>query len=252
LNMRNAGTLLMRKMFSAVLGLTILVSVNHGHASDAESRLIVPEPYRKFTLYTQEYGGLKPKVLVVFHGFASAMPNGAFKRLRKAVSEHYSVLGFNYDYFDHDANLAVFNQAWENVLKHHEVTFSGSSLGGFWANFYAQIFDVKRILLVNPVIEPHAQLQQFIGPVYVEKRGIELVVTQADIDTYEGLTSPSGGGVRRLILLTRDDKVIDYKRTVDHFTEEDDTLLIFDKGGHTLDLNKPRFRDPIIKFFIQD
>ncbi len=40
------------------------------------------------------------KVVVVFHGFRSALPNGAYKRMRKFFKDSHTVVGVNYHYFE--------------------------------------------------------------------------------------------------------------------------------------------------------
>ncbi len=210
---------------------------------------LISEKYKKFTLYHAEEGVLKDDVIVVFHGFMSAMPNGAYKRLREALAEHYSIVGFNYDYFDIKANHIAFDAAWTEVLQSRNVTFVGTSLGGFWANYYAQKYNVQRLLLVNPVVDPYRQLQQFIGRHYVEKRQVELIVTPKDIENYKGLHSPNSGASERLVIVTRDDAILNYQLTFDLFEgEPGNEVLVFDKGGHTLNLREPRFMGEILKF----
>lgn len=214
----------------------------------AQAKDVTYGVYSEFTLYNADNGPLKDDVIFVFHGFGSAMPNGAYKRLYKAYSGHFSVIGFNYDYFDLEGNDEAMELVWTRVLVDRNVIFGGTSLGGFWANYYAEKYGVKRVLLANPVVDPVNQLRQFIGKHYVEKRNKELIVTAAKVDRYKGRVSAAKPGLSRLVILTRDDEILDYRLAEEKFTGAQDTVAVFNEGGHTLDLSQERFLNIIGAF----
>lgn len=204
--------------------------------------------YDAFTLYNAEGPFLKDEVILLFHGFASAMPNGAYRGLYAAFSERFSIIGFNYDYFDLDRNDALMESAWTTLLKDRDVTFAGTSLGGFQANYYAERYSVPRAVLVNPIVDPVAQLAQFVGQVRVEKRGLDLTVTEADLMRYADRTAPPAPGPERLVILATGDETLDYRMAEAAYAGPGNTVLVFEGGGHTLDLNDPLYLDPIRTF----
>lgn len=207
--------------------------------------------YRKFTLYNADEGGLKDEVIIIFHGFKSAMPNGAYKRLHKAFHDRFSVVGFNYDYFDIKANEEAFALLWDKALKGRKIISAGTSLGGFWANHFAYKYNIKKVLVVNPVVDPVTQLQQFIGRHYVERRQTELIVTAEDLEHYRGIEIPVDESTSRLVLLSRDDEVLNYKRALEKYSGKlGNKVIVFDEGGHTLNLREPRFMDVIREFLV--
>ena len=123
-------------------------------------------------------------------------------------------------------------------------------MGGFWANYFTGKFGIEKLLIINPVVDPVKQLQQFIGRHYVEKRKKDMVVTAEDIENYRDLEVPTSNGTRRLVILTRDDQVLDFQLALDEYSNsESNKVVVFDKGGHTLNLDEPRFMS-IIKNFI--
>lgn len=205
-------------------------------------------PNDELTLYNAAKGPLKDDVLFVFHGFGSAVPNGAYKRLFKAFSEKYSVIGLNYDYFDFAANDAFMELVWQSVLKDRNVTFAGTSLGGFWANTYAQQYGVKRLVLVNPAVDPAEQLKQFIGQMEVEKRNKVIDVTAEAVESYRARTTAPEPGIERLVILSRDDAVLDYRLGEEAYDLPGTQIIIFDDGGHTVDMRDRRYLEPIAKF----
>ena len=207
------------------------------------------DKYRKFTLYNADEGGLKDEVIVIFHGFKSAMPNGAYKRLHKTFHDRFAVVGFNYDYFDIKANEDAFALLWDKALKGRKIISAGTSLGGFWANYFAYKYNIKKVVVVNPVVDPVAQLQQFIGRHYVEKRQTELIVTAEDIEHYRGIEIPVDDSTSRLVLLSRDDEILNYKLALEKYSNKlGNKVVLFDEGGHTLNLRQPQFMEVIREF----
>lgn len=206
--------------------------------------------YDEFTLYNSEGTTLKDDVLFLFHGFASAMPNGAYKSMYREFSPRYSVIGFNYDYFDLDANDRVMELVRKRVLEGRNVVFGGSSLGGFMANYYAEKYGVGQVVMVNPVVDPPTQLRQFLGRIVVEKRRKEIEVTEEELNRYRNRVADAVPGIRRLVILSRDDETLDYSLAERKFTGPGNQVVIFDDGGHTPDLNQQRYVD-LLSGFLQ-
>ncbi len=221
-----------------------------GTTSTAQPREIRFGSYDEFTIFNYEGERIRDDVLFVFHGFGSAMPNGAYDKLYHAFSEHFSIIGFNYDYFDFASDDAAMDLVWERLLKDRNVVFAGTSLGGFWANYYAEKYGVERAVLVNPVVKPAEQLRQFIGQYTVAKRGKDIIVTEEDVNSYAYRTSPPASGITRLILLSRDDQILDYRLAEQSYAGEGNTVIVYDEGGHTVNLNQDRYLDPIRSFLL--
>lgn len=207
--------------------------------------------FEEFTLYNADHRPLQDKVIFMFHGFGSAMPNGAYERVHRAFAKEFSVVGFNYDYFDLAANDTIMDLVWEWVLKGRNITFAGTSLGGFWANYYGEKYGVERVMIINPVVAPVEQLSQFIGKHYIKKRGYELEVTQADIDRHTDRAAPPVPGIERLVILSRDDAVLDYRLAEAAYTLEGTELVLFDDGGHTVDIAQERYLE-LLRGFLFD
>ncbi|MGI9401774.1 MAG: YqiA/YcfP family alpha/beta fold hydrolase [Rhizobiaceae bacterium] len=207
--------------------------------------------FDEFTLHNAGEESLKDDVILIFHGFRSAMPNRAYKRIYKAFKDDYSIVGFNYDYFDIEANNSAFERAWEKHFEDRNVIAAGTSLGGYWANYFTAKFGIDKLMIINPVVDPVNQLRQFIGRHYVEKRQKEMVVTEEDIEKYRNITIPANTNTRRLVILTRDDEILDFNLALDKYSDSElNNVVVFDKGGHTLDLEEPRFMS-IIKNFVK-
>ncbi len=233
------------------LSMCLMALLPTASATQAEARDIRFGTYDEFTLFNYDGEQVKDDVLFVFHGFGSAMPNAAYDKLYQAFAEHFSIIGFNYDYFDFEENDAAMEAIWQGLLKNRNVVFAGTSLGGFWANYYAEKYGVERVIMVNPVVKPAEQLRQFIGEYRAEKRDKDIIVTEEKVNRYADRTSPPKPGIDRLIFLSRDDKILDYQLAKDAYSDAGNTLTVFDEGGHTVNLNQDRYLDPLRAFLLQ-
>jgi hypothetical protein len=58
---------------------------------------------------------------------------------------------------------AAITLATDLIDRHGVTTVIGSSLGGYYATYLAETFDLKGVL-VNPAVVAHLSLQQYVGP----------------------------------------------------------------------------------------
>ncbi len=207
--------------------------------------------FDEYSIYTADKDGFKAKILLLFHGLKSAHPNGTFRRMEKAFSKDYSVVGFNYDYFDIDGNKRELNELWEKYMKGHEVTVLGTSLGGFWADYFANEYDIPKMVLVNPVIKPLTDLKQFIGPQYSERRQKHFDVTAEDVARYGQVHIKSSPVTQSMVFLSEDDPVIDYSNALHKFQKNKRSeVFVFKKGGHSVPLSDPRYLT-VLRLFLE-
>lgn len=206
--------------------------------------------FGEYSIYTADKQGFKDKILLLFHGLGSAHPNNTFRRMEKAFSGNYSVVGFNYDYMDVDKNILEFQDLWDRYLKGQEVIVLGTSLGGFWADYFANKYDIPKMVLVNPVTDPRSDLSQFIGTRYSERRQKYFDVTVSHIDAYDRIIKSTSTITRSLIILTEDDPVIDYRRALRKYGANiNSEVIVHRKGGHSLPLSDPLYLSVLKVFF---
>ena len=183
--------------------------------------------------------GLRDDVIVVFHGFKSAMPNGTYKRLRPHFTDTHSVLGFNYDYFDTAETVRRFTAFARERLAGRRVVLIGTSLGGFWANYFGNRIDAHKVVVLNPVTEPDRQLRKYVGQtVFSERRNLTFGVAAHDVAVYEGVRPTENAGIRVLAIVTEDDEKLDYRAALGFYRARANAeVALYDSGGHTLDLD---------------
>ncbi len=209
----------------------------------SEGRAVELGGFFEHTLYTQEgepAEDYKPQVLLLLHGFKSAMPNNDFGLIHEAFGEAYTVAGYNYDYVDVAANAGDIDQLVEQVLKDRRIIVIGTSLGGFWADYMAKRFEIDGAILVNPSVKPEETMRRNLGDQHSKKRMSDFTVTEVAVKAYSLLDQPDRSGARRLVLLSKDDEILDYREAVEAFHGTPDTeTIVFDEGGHNLPLERP-------------
>lgn len=195
------------------------------------------------TLYTQDgepAEAYKPQVLLLLHGFKSAMPNSDYGVVRESFAESHTVAGFNYDYVDVAANVREFDELFAKFLGNRAVIAIGTSLGGFWADYLVNRFEIDGAILINPSVKSDDTMRRNMGEQYSKKRQVKFTVTEAAVKAYAGLDYPARSGARRLVLLSEDDEILDYRVAAAAFAGDPGTkVVVFEEGGHNLPLDRP-------------
>jgi predicted esterase YcpF (UPF0227 family) len=105
--------------------------------------------------------------------------------------------------------------------KSFPIVFVGTSLGGFWANYFAQLWDTQCVI-VNPAVLPSEEL-------------VKLGVSKNIANLYKPYEARVYGISRddnRISLFTaKDDEVIPYEGTLKAFPKTASTIVT-DTGGH--------------------
>lgn len=208
--------------------------------------------YFPYTVY--EAGGASPEaykqsVIVIFHGFNSAIPNPTYRAFRKRFGASHTVVGFNYDYLDAARNMAELEAFQERFLTGRDVTAVGTSLGGFWADYFANRFGAARLVVVNPVVDPVATLSHFLGEQYSEKRKQKFTVNWQSLDNYRPVPRLDNPATRKLAVLMADDTLIPSTAAQKKYGDaQNATVRLYRSGGHSPDFSQHECMDAIAAF----
>lgn len=207
------------------------------------------------TLYTangEPAEDYKDRVILVFHGFKSAMPNRTYYDLQEAFGAHYTVAGFNYDYTDVAANRRELDDLFERFLEDRDVIVIGTSLGGFWADYAARRAGADAVIMVNPSVKPEETMRRALGEQYSKKRQLSFTVTEAHAAAYAAATPAAPVPTRRLLLLTADDELLDHRVAAEAYAEIEGTeTVVFETGGHSLPLARPDVMETLRRFIAE-
>ena len=168
--------------------------------------------------------------IIYLHGFLSVGNSEKARTLRAAFPDQAHL---SPDLtFDPDDNLRVISDLLATLPK-APVIFVGTSLGGFWAHYFAQTTE-KSCVIVNPCIQPTQSFKDRCGdyPNYVT--GEKVSVTPHALARYrdleqdlEAIYDPK----RVHLLLAKDDDVLPYGPALKAF-EGCSTLIVTESGGH--------------------
>lgn len=169
--------------------------------------------------------------IIYLHGFASV---GKSAKSDALIAEFGSdnVYAPNLP-IDPDDTFKIVSDIVHNATS-FPVMFVGTSLGGFWANYFAQKFDAHCVI-VNPSVNPDVTMEARVGTVNTNYlTGEDIVITPEIVQKFkkykdEANTLYNGSLVN--IFLAKDDDVIDYNNTLKTLTYYN-SLTITDDGGH--------------------
>ena len=112
-----------------------------------------------------------------------------------------------------------------------EVTFIGSSLGGFYATYLAEKLDCRAVL-VNPAITPHLGLAAYLGTQKNLHSGEPYELTRAHLEGWRALLVERIDPEKYLLLLETGDEVLDWREAARKYAGA--RTVIRDGGDHSL------------------
>ena len=135
-------------------------------------------------------------------------------------------------------------RAIEASLGPGEVCFVGSSLGGFYATYFAEARG-GRAVLINPAIEPYVGLRAYLGPQRNLHSGEAYALTEAHLRAWQELEVSRITPSRYLLLVETGDEVLDYRKAVRRYAGCEQVVV--EGGDHSLQ-SFPRHLARILEF----
>lgn len=112
-----------------------------------------------------------------------------------------------------------------------DVTLVGSSLGGYYATWFAEKKGLRAVL-INPAIRPHVGLEACLGAQKNLYTGETYEFTRADLAALQAIYLERVDPERYLVLLETGDEVLDWRETAGKY--EGARMAVRDGGDHTL------------------
>ena len=112
-----------------------------------------------------------------------------------------------------------------------EVTFIGSSLGGFYATWFVERRG-GRAVLINPAITPHVGLEAYLGPQKNLYTDVPYELTREHLEGWRRLLVEQVDPEKYLLLLETGDEVLDWREAARKY--EGARTVIRQGGDHTL------------------
>ncbi|MDB4542128.1 esterase [Pseudomonadales bacterium] len=106
--------------------------------------------------------------------------------------------------------------------------FMGSSMGGFYANHFAQKYGGKAVL-INPAVYPHRLLTAFLGPQINPHTGETYTLRKQHMIELQALiVDPMTRPQQRMVLLQTGDETLDYREAADYYAA---SICHVEQGG---------------------
>ena len=188
---------------------------------------------------------LMVRTILYFHGFASSSDSDK----AKIIKNHISKVSKKIKIFipDLSNNFKQANNQINELIKKNEkdFVFMGSSLGGYYANFFANINNSKAIL-INPAIPPLKGFEEYLGENENYSTGEKFNVNKEDIKFLRSLVVKKFNNQKNtLVLLESGDEVLYYIETAKYF--KGSNIEITYGGSHTYESITQKL-EKIVKF----
>ena len=177
-------------------------------------------------------------MILYIHGFASC---GNSKKTRLLTQTFEKVLSPNIP-VDPDEAISFIQKL---ILDNDVSTIIGSSLGGFYAAYFAEKFQIKAILL-NPSTQPFLTLAPYVGTNEFFCNGEPFQWTREHVNKlFSYSISKDSIKVPLLVLLQKGDEVLDYTKAAEFY--ENYQVIVQEGGNHRFE-NLDEYLDMIREF----
>ena len=172
--------------------------------------------------------------IIYLHGFNSDGNGSTAMQLKQHYKEN--IICPSYDYINVDNGYKQLNSIIGPLSKNNDLILCGTSLGGWWTNYFSEKYNIKCIL-VNPALNPSESLKKFIGITKNFSSGKESPFTLENVKEYAKYKTTESPNVYKTIFLGAKDTLIDPKITAEYFKNRN--VIIDQDEEHRLgDVNK--------------
>ena len=157
-------------------------------------------------------------IVLYFHGFASSSKSDKVEILKKFFSDE--ITNAKIIVPDLSNNFSETISQIEKLIERYskfEICLMGSSLGGYYASYFATKLKAK-VVLINPAIYPLEGFDIYLGKNENFSTGEEFYITDEDIKYLRTISYKKYKNQRNtLILLESNDEVLSYKNTCSYY-----------------------------------
>ena len=171
-------------------------------------------------------------MIVYLHGFNSSPQSSKARYLGRYLQGRGMEDEFSCPQLPPLPDLAVRRiEAELKRLQGRKITLVGSSLGGFYATWFAEKKGLRAVL-INPAIDPHVGLRALLGPQQPYHGGERYELTEEHLRQWEKLFLTQVHPERYLLLVETGDEVLDYRVAVAKYRGA--RQIVVQGGDHTL------------------
>jgi predicted esterase YcpF (UPF0227 family) len=171
-------------------------------------------------------------MIIYLHGFGSSGSSSKVDALRKRFGAE-NVFAPDLPFDPIEVIDLVNKLVYDNYTEFKKVVFVGTSLGGFYANYFAMVHDAPAIL-VNPSCKPSETLRNKLGVNKNFATNEEFMVELAHLGVLASMrehTDRDYNGNLINLFVAKDDETIPYEIPLEYFKHTAMTTVV-DTGGH--------------------
>jgi len=166
-------------------------------------------------------------MIIYIHGFGGSgkgVKATLFRKYFKKQNIEYIAPSLSYS-----PELAI-ETLQELIISYKSVSLIGSSLGGYYATYLSQMSEVKRVVLINPSINPVVTLDKYRGLAinFYDQSHFEWNLNH--IDSLKKFKVKELNIGKFLLLLQKGDEILNYKEAYNKFTGA--KIIVEDGGNH--------------------
>ena len=191
---------------------------------------------------------MNPLKIIYLHGFNSSGNATKSQILRAAIEKNAPEIEYYSPTLIHHPEKAIaeLQAILDEQSEQFRFCFVGSSLGGFFAIYFANRYADSKAILINPAIKPWETMHEYYGHYENAATAEKFEVTEKFVSSLKAfgvleIRNPE----RFLLLLQTDDEVIDYKNALNAFPNS--PYIIRTGGGHTF-TDFPEVISDVMKF----
>ena len=173
-------------------------------------------------------------MILYLHGFNSSPKSTKAQLLKRYLEERGKAGEFLCPHLPHRPALAlaaVEAEVMRVPRPEESLTLVGSSLGGFYATWFAEKYGLRAVL-VNPAIDPHIGLRAYLGSQQGFPGGDAWELTEEHLREWRALVVDKVHPERYLLLVETGDEVLDYRSAVRRYLGA--RQVVVQGGDHTL------------------
>lgn len=173
------------------------------------------------------------KNIFYFHGFASSADSTKALVFQNFIKKRFPNVQLHVPNIDNSIEKS-FVQLEDLVNKNStNKLFMGSSLGGFYASYFAEKYNSKAVL-INPASNPYRGMEMYLGKNINYSTNEEFYLTKEDLEVLEeknvsSINNPSN----YLVLVETGDDVIPFKYTLEFY--KGCNFCVVNGGSHSFD-----------------
>ena len=173
------------------------------------------------------------KNIFYFHGFASSADSTKALVFQNFIKKRFPNVQLHVPNIDNSIEKS-FVQLEDLVNKNStNKLFMGSSLGGFYASYFAEKYNSKAVL-INPASNPYRGMEMYLGKNINYSTNEEFYLTREDLEVLEeknvsSINNPSN----YLVLVETGDEVIPFKYTLEFYKRCN--FCVVNGGSHSFD-----------------